>query len=69
MSLMIGWRKYRNVLPAASETTVRNVMRVAVMISSPDVRRPVTARKMIAPYDQHSATRIAVHTPASTNVV
>ena len=57
------------MLSVARASAVRPVISSAVRISSPDVRRPVSARNAIAPYDQPSATRIAVHTPASANVV
>jgi hypothetical protein len=56
------------VLSVTSASTVRAVISNAVSISSPDVRRPVTARKAIAPYDQPSATTIAVHTPHRAKV-
>ena len=55
------------MLSATIDSAVRPVSRIAVRISRPDVRRPVTARHAIAPYDQTSAAMIAVHTPASTN--
>ena len=53
------------MLCATNATTVFPVRMIAVSTSRPDVRRPVTARHAIAPYDQHSATTIAVHTPTS----
>ena len=67
-SLMTGWRKYSQALPATSDSTVRPVSRTAARISRPDVRRPVSARHAIAPYDHRSAAMIAVHTPATTKV-
>ena len=55
------------MLPAATEISVRPVSTAAVSTSSPDVRRPVTARQISAPYDQASANPIATQTPAKVN--
>ena len=57
------------MLCATSAITVLPVRTIAVSTSRPDVRRPVTARHAIAPYDQHSATMIAGHTPNSWYMV
>ena len=57
------------MLPAATEMSVRPVSTAAVSTSSPDVRRPVAARQISAPYDQASAKPIATQTPANANTV
>ncbi len=50
------------MLSVATEINVRPVITAAVRISRPDVRRRVSARQAMAPYDQPRATNIAVHT-------
>ena len=56
-----------NVLCAASATRVRTVSTPAVSSSIPDARRPVSARKAIAPYAQPSAAMMAGQIPNATN--
>ena len=56
-----------NVLCAARATMVRRVSTPAVSSSIPDARRPVSARKAMAPYDQPSAATMAGQTPNVTN--